>query len=170
MNLTALKIYKEKNILHLILFCLIASIVEFFYSYLAIILQSKISEFKILDFISIFVFLILAILNFTSKEKQVEKNIKTSVLSGFFLSILNPQVIPFWVLVSNQIQNWQIKLEPIIFFCLGISFGTFTSIFLFAVLVQKIVKNILLKKLNQILGVIFLGLFFVSLYKFIYST
>ena len=165
MNLTALKIYQEKNKTHLILFCLIASIVEFFYSYIAIILESKISEYFYLDFFSIFIFLLLAILNFFAKEKTIQVNYQTSILSAFFLSIFNPQVIPFWVLISHEIKKWKIIFEPIFLFYLGISFGTFLSIFLFAVLFQKLIKKISEKKLNQILGLVFFGLFLISLLK-----
>lgn len=170
MNLTALKIYSEKNIFHLILFCLITSFVEFFYSYLAIILESKISKLLILDILSIFIFLFLAILNFRSKEKQMNQSYKTSILSAFLLSSLNPQVLPFWILTSHEIKNWGVELEPVFLFCAGISFGTFFSIFLFAVLFQKLAKNISSKKLNQILGIIFFGLFLFSLIQLIIKS
>jgi hypothetical protein len=167
LNLTALKIYKNKNLTSLILFCFIAAIIEFFYSYIAVELENKLPKTKILDLISIFVFLFLAILNWNQKQNEKKISFGNIIFSAFSLSIFNAAVITFWLILAHEIKNWGVEIEPIFLFSFGVSFGTFFSILSFVILISKILDKVNFQKLNKLISILFFLLFFYSILNYL---
>ena len=179
-NLTALQIYLQTNFRSVVYFSLSASFIEFFYSYLAIkgeiFLSENIFLNYIFSYITMFAFFVLGILNISSKEKRtVEGIIRVPNMSlslsyfhiirkGFILSVLNPQAIPFWFVLSNFLEKQDLvefhSTADTLYYTSGVAFGTLICLLAFALFVGKILKQrqIRMKILNRAIGILFFSL------------
>lgn len=161
------------------------AIVEIIYLRLALTGMSWVTQykfiFKILGWVTVFVFLILGILAFISAYKQVTEkkgllinnNLNRFIL-GATISALNPVQIPFWFLWSTQlIQNniLQTNFHQFNFFCIGAGLGTMAGIGVYihggnwAINKMK-TSN---KTLNLIMGIVFFITALIQLYRMIYK-
>ncbi len=176
LNLTAIQIYLQSNFKSVVYFSLSASIVEFFYSYLAIKGEMYISENdfinSIFSYISILVFLLLGFSNLKSKNNRInlemishknsflKNNNNQPILKGFILSVLNPQAIPFWIILSNFLKKENFvqfqTFADILYYTMGIAFGTFFCLLTLTFFIGKILKqkNIQFLLLNKTIGIL----------------
>jgi hypothetical protein len=95
---------------------------------------------------------------------------------GFFLSLFNPQLLPYWIVILINYQNYDflkiIEFHDKILFVFGASLGAFALNYLYAYVTYKqrelIFKYINQKKIQQIIGYTFIimGIFQVVKLKF----
>jgi threonine/homoserine/homoserine lactone efflux protein len=89
-----------------------------------------------------------------------------SFLKGISLSLFNPALLPFWVVVLLSYQKYDylklITLTDKIFFVLGAGTGTFLLVYSYALISHKkkdlIFKYLTDSRLNKLMGSIFIGL------------
>ncbi|HMO39413.1 MAG TPA: LysE family transporter [Saprospiraceae bacterium] len=84
-------------------------------------------------------------------------------LKGFFIALLNPQAIPFWIIVLALLQSAQIMqvdtrspLFVVLAFMLGAALGKLTALLLFGILSRRIIYRMtrVRQHLNRIIGII----------------
>ena len=189
LNLTAIQIYLKSDFKSVVYFSLSASIVEFFYSYLAIKGEIYISENNfinsIFSYISILVFLLLGFSNLKSKNNNInlEKisyqnsflkfNYSQPIRKGFILSVLNPQAIPFWIILSNFLKKEGFvqfqSIADILYYTIGVAFGTFFCLLTLTLFAGKILKqkNVRMVFLNKSIGVLLIAMGFIQIGKII---
>lgn len=124
--------------------------------------------FKIFGFI---IFLILGLAFFFKKNREHSKKERSfhnnHFLKGFVVAFLNPQAIPFWVIMlaflhSTQMMNvdaqspWMIVTA----FLFGAALGKLCALILFGILSQRIIYRmaIIRANLNRIIGIILIGI------------
>lgn len=108
----------------------------------------------ILNYTFVALLLIVALVFYFKAPMQVDfkepENLKKQpgvyILKGFTLAILNPQLLPFWLLVrgylnSNVVLSIQTAPQKLAFI-LGAGLGAFLLLFLFVVLVERYRKTI----------------------------
>ncbi|MCY7421096.1 MAG: LysE family transporter [Chitinophagaceae bacterium] len=136
--------------------------------------------FVILGWTTVVLFLILGIASFIAARKQSEdkkalmlNNKLDRFLLGLSISAVNPVQIPFWLTWSLYLINGKM-LHPIAseynFFTIGAGFGTLGGLAVYIYggkwAIQKIKANN--KSLNMFMGVVFIVVAFLQLYKMIY--
>jgi len=190
LNLTALQIYTYNIFKQVVYFALAASLVEFFYSYFAIKGEILLSQFpfvnQVFSYITIAAFIILGVINLSSKEKPISIQSLHALnfvfvpldfrffRKGFVLSILNPQAIPFWLILSDFLVKqgfveFNSKADTV-YYTSGVALGTFFCLLVFAVFVGRILKQkqIRMEVLNRVIGVLFIVMGVFQIWK-IYS-
>ncbi len=182
LNLTALQIYIYNQFKQVVYFALAASLVEFFYSYFAIRGELLLSHYpflnQIFSYITIAAFIILGVINLSSKEKPISIQSLHALNSvfvpldfrffrkGFVLSILNPQAIPFWLILSDFLVKQGLvefnSTADTLYYTSGVAFGTFICLLSFAVFAGKILKQkqIRMEILNRAIGSLFIAIAF----------
>lgn len=136
---------------------------------------------KWFSFITLPVFLFLALYNFLKKSKpQSIDNVKEvpsngrGFIEGFILAMLNPQLITFWLIIITYLKTkgWLMDatLAQQSFFILGCAAGAFVLQLTFIAVAERY-KNVILKKLganfNKVIGGLFLLLALVDAFKLI---
>mgnify|MGYP003575602539 CR=1 FL=1 len=127
-----------------------------------------------LDWVLIFVFLILGINSFRNADKEFKDNEKhrkrDSIRVGIVLGIFNPMQIPFWMIFGTYLisHNWIVAegwgLEV---FALGAAIGAFASLYLFARFAKFLKEKFSLSSrlINRSVGLIFFALIIFQLSK-----
>lgn len=191
LNLTAIQIYLQSNFKSVVYFSLSASLVEFIYSYLAIKGEMYISENDFINsffsYISILVFLLLGFSNLRSTNNNIklEKisyqnsflkiNYNQPIRKGLMLSVLNPQAIPFWIILSNFLKKGGfVQLQTIadnLYYTMGVAFGTFFCLITLTLFAGKILKqkNVRMVFLNKSIGILLIALGFIQIGKIIFE-
>lgn len=118
------------------------------------------------------ILLIFGMITFFQKSAEIKhENIPVSnrffsFLKGISLSLFNPALLPFWVVVLLEYKNREflkiITLFDKIFFVLGAGTGTFLLVYTYAFIADK-KRNLIFKyltdsRLNKIMGGIFISL------------
>lgn len=181
LNVSAMQVAIEENIKNAIRFSLGVALVEILYVRLSltgmdwVIVHEQL--FYILEWITVFLFLVLAITSFiaASKNSGKKKNILLSNTMnrfwlGFTMSAVNPVQIPFWFiwstyLLSNKIllpTEWQFNVYTI-----GIGIGTLSGLALFVFAGRWMVKKINAghRVINLAVGIVFLLSSTIQLYR-----
>lgn len=161
---------------------------EFFYGWLAIsgieipFIQTHI---KTLSILLIFLFLAIGIYYILKKNNSENIEIKKAdyfsdqfFLKGLALSFINFQLLPFWLVMSIQLQQFKIiqsfSFAEKIAFSSGATVGAFLLLYLAAYLSYRN-KNFftdrLFKKynLNKFFGFLFIGLAVLQIFKLLFS-
>ena len=136
--------------------------------------------FIILGWTTVALFMILGIASFIAARKQ-SKDKKALMLNnkldrfllGLSISAVNPVQIPFWVTWSLYLINGKM-LHPVAieynFFTIGAGIGTLSGLAVYIYggkwAIQKIKANN--KSLNKFMGIVFIVVAFLQLYKMIY--
>ncbi len=177
-------LYKSKKAALLVAFG--GVLPEIVYCSLAVLSGNFIQEtifFQV--YFKIFFILVLIVLGFyfmLKKSKQVvlgahdfkksERNVHYTI-KGFSLAIMNPQLLPFWVIVLGyfntseklRITNFYEKIS----FILGSAFGAFLMLIVLMQIVLKFKDQILDKINTRIFPLILSFLFFAIAFQQIYS-
>ncbi len=120
----------------------------------------------------IIVFFLLGLFFFFKKERPKQRkkrfNVKVTDFSrGMFLSLINPQALPFWLFVITYFTSHKmfvLQEDMIPSFLLGVGIGKFIALLIFVVFSLYIRKRMgrLSDFMNKIIGGIFLVLAFVQ--------
>lgn len=190
LNLTVLQIYLNHHFRSVVYFSFAAGLVEFFYSYVAVrgevFLLENPNLNQVFSYITIVIFFFLGFINLLSKPKPVssrtldalnvifEPNDFRFFRKGLILSILNPQAIPFWLVLSNFLGKRGLvqfnSIADTFYYTLGVAFGTSVCLIVFVFVAGTMVKQkqIRAEKLNRFIGLIFLSMGIFQLGKMIY--
>jgi threonine/homoserine/homoserine lactone efflux protein len=155
---------------------------ELFYSYLAaegvIFFQRNQTIFTILRWIMIALLLVMGVQEITTKKRIIKnREIKsTTFLKGFFLTILNPQILLFWLLVVVYYQgiNWlKINTNTDKFsFIIGAALGAFALNYTYTILAynsrEYIFSHLKKKAFNWIIGIIYIFIAIFQLFRMLY--
>ncbi len=136
-----------------------------------------------LSFITLPVFIFLAVYNFRKKDTQNIKNPKIlspshrkGFFEGFVLAMLNPQLITFWLVIIAFFKTKGLLVDVTFaqqfFFVAGTALGAFALQLTFIALANKY-KNQIMEKMgknfNKIIGGLFLLLAIVDAAKLLYN-
>lgn len=156
-------------------FAIAAAIVEMGQSLLALHSSVFINQliqngpwFKVFVF---FIFLVLGLVFFFKKSKEAAHQKRRlsdrHFLKGLVVAFLNPQAIPFWVIMLAFLHSAQLMsidahspLMIIAFFLLGAALGKLCALMLFGILSQRIIYKISIVRnhLNRIIGIILIAI------------
>jgi threonine/homoserine/homoserine lactone efflux protein len=88
----------------------------------------------------------------TKQEINYSKTTDSSSIKGFLLSLFNPQLLPYWIIILINYQNYNFlkisELSDKLFFVLGTSTGAFALNYVYAYIAHK-QKERIFKYLNQ---------------------
>lgn len=121
--------------------------------------------------------LIIGMITFFSKFAEIKyeavsvNNLFFSFLKGISLSLFNPALLPFWIVVLLEYKHHNLlkitTLSEKTFFVLGAGTGTFLLVYSYAFIANKkrdlLFKYLTDNRLNKIIGSIFIGLAFLQL-------
>lgn len=144
---------------------------EFLYASLAILAASWLEKnqkiWEMLDWTSIIVFILIGVYNLRKVNNKisidtVQSNSK-SFLEGLFLGLINPQLLPYWLLVSVQMNGYQLsKIDTVskqFAFVLGTGFGAFFLLNFFVFLSTRFLNRFKHfmenNRMNQMIGILF---------------
>ncbi|MDX1943241.1 MAG: LysE family transporter [Saprospiraceae bacterium] len=124
--------------------------------------------FKVFGFI---IFLILGLAFFFKKNQEHSKKERrfqdNHFLKGFVVAFLNPQAIPFWVIMLAVLHSSQMMSVDahspwvlVIAFLVGAALGKLCALMLFGLLSQRIIYRmaIIRSNLNRIIGIILIAI------------
>lgn len=134
---------------------LAAAIVEIVQSFIALHCSMFINDYlqnsPIVKVAALILFLGLGLAFFfkkASQNKPEQENTKgNSFIKGFFIALVNPQAIPFWIFVLAYLDTAQmihldshLGFQVVIGFLLGVSIGKFCALLLFGLL-SRFISN-----------------------------
>ncbi len=162
LNLSVIQVTLKKGLGIGLLVALGGVIPEIIYGYLAVegvmIFEQYPTVFTIMQWAVVPILLVLGYLQINSSKtnkteiKNVESSHINSVGKGFFLSLFNPQLLPYWIVILVNYQNYELlkinTLTDKLFFVLGTSTGAFALNYVYAYIAYKQRERIF-KYLNQ---------------------
>ncbi|MES2520929.1 MAG: LysE family transporter [Bacteroidota bacterium] len=162
LNLSVIQVTLKKGLGIGLLVTLGGVIPEIIYGYLAVegvmIFEQYPTVFTIMQWAVVPILLVLGYLQINSSKtnkteiKNAESNHINSVSKGFFLSLFNPQLLPYWIVILVNYQNYELlkinTLTDKLFFVLGTSTGAFALNYVYAYIAYKQRERIF-KYLNQ---------------------
>ncbi len=124
--------------------------------------------FKLFGFV---IFVLLGLAFFFSKNQettqQKRKLSNNHFLKGLTVALLNPQAIPFWVVMLAFLHSLQLMsvdaqspVAMVVAFLLGAALGKLCALMLFGILSQRIIYKIAIVRnhLNHIIGLILIAI------------
>ena len=187
LNLSVIQITLRKNMTLGLLMAFGGIIPEIIYGYLAVegvmIFEKYPLIFQIMKWAVVPILLIMGYLELTKKKKNktindyafeeiTSEKLKT-ITKGFFLSLFNPQLLPFWIVILVNYQNYNLlkisNLSDKIWFILGTSLGAFTLNYVYARIAsvkrEQIFGLLNENKFEQIFGWTFMGMGILQIIK-----
>ena len=183
-NLRIITIVIERNLRAAVLFALGASLAELIYSSIAIVFSAYLTQNPSIKYwITIFsipVFAALGIQSWWMSRRFDAATAETNVaparkfnsffIYGFFLGMINPLNIPFWLLwTTTLIARGAISRETnaMVFYVVGIVLGGFSLLYLISTISLRAQKrfNFNPKRANQLIGAILIGLAVINLFN-----
>ncbi len=188
LNLSVIQTTLQKGIYPALLLALGGVIPEIIYGYLAVegvmIFEKNPIVFNVMQWAVVPILLFLGIQQIIAsrKPKQVVKlpmeassKITQAALKGFLLSITNPQLLPYWIVILINYQNYNFlriaELLDKLYFVLGTSVGAFALNYLYAHIAhrqkERIFKHINESLFEQIIGWTFVVMGLLQLIKLV---
>ena len=180
LNLSVIQITLRKNIALGLLMALGGIIPEIIYGYLAVegvmIFEKYPLIFQVMKWAVVPILLIMGYLELSKKKKNNDVNDYAfeeissekwkTISKGFFLSLFNPQLLPFWIVILVNYQNYNLlkisDLSDKIWFILGTSTGAFALNYVYARIAsvkrEQIFGLLNQNKFEQIIGWTFMGM------------
>ncbi len=186
LNLSVIQTTLQKGFYPALLLTLGGIIPEIIYGYLAVegvmIFERYPIVFNIMQWAVIPILLFLGIQQIiTSRKPKKEINepdLDSSVglFRGFLLSLFNPQLLPYWIVILINYQNYEFlrikELSDKIFFVLGTSMGAFALNYVYAYITHKqrerIFKYLHQNRFEQIIGWTFVGMGILQAFKLVF--
>jgi threonine/homoserine/homoserine lactone efflux protein len=191
LNLSVIQTTLQKSLPAALLMALGGVIPEIIYGYLAVegvmIFEKYPIVFKVMQWAVVPILLFLGIQQIiasrqTKKEIISSQNItrRTSTQGastrGFFLSLFNPQLLPYWIVILVNYQNYESlrisDLSDKILFVLGTSTGAFALNYVYAYIAhtqrEKIFKYLNQNRFEQIIGWTFVGMGLLQVVKLVF--
>ena len=185
LNLSVIQTTLQKGLSAALLMALGGVIPEIIYGYLAVegvmIFERYPIVFNIMQWAVVPILLFLGIQQIIASQKP-KKKISPSDLAltngatrGFLLSLFNPQLLPYWIVILINYQNYEfLKIRDLadkIFFVLGTSTGAFTLNYVYAYIAhtqrEKIFKYLNQNRFEQIIGWTFVGIGLLQVFKLV---
>lgn len=182
LNITAMQISVQENSRNAINFSLGVALVEIAYVRLSLKgmnwVMSNQKLFYILEWATVFLFLILAVASFITVRKSRDKknillnNRMNRFFLGFTMSALNPVQIPFWFIWSTYLLSTKV-LEPtetqFNLYTAGIGIGTLLGLGIFIFAGKWVIKKLQASHgaINITVGIIFAISAVIQLYRVI---
>ena len=178
LNILVLQLGLENKVRTALRFALAVAIVEYPYTWIAVVFEDWITSSPIIaqnfQLTGALVMTSIGLLNVWSARKPSKFSIRfqdSGFRRGFILSLLNPQAIPFWIVVTAYLKHegWidlstQFRVHSYVF---GTSVGVMILLTILAVMSQKVSASFQRNKLIRIFpGVILLVLGFAGLIKY----
>ena len=184
LNLSVIQTTLQKGISSALLLAFGGVIPEIIYGYLAVegvmIFEQYPSVFQFMQWAVVPILMGLGIQQIVAsqKPKQIIKSSKFSTQAaskGFFLSLFNPQLLPYWIVILINYQNYSfLKINGLsdkIFFVLGASMGALALNYIYVFIAykqrEKIFKYLNESLLEQIIGWTFIIIAFIQVIKLI---
>jgi threonine/homoserine/homoserine lactone efflux protein len=191
LNLSVIQTTLQKSLTAALLMAFGGVIPEIIYGYLAVegvmIFEKYPIVFKVMQWAVVPILLFLGIQQIIA-SRQIKKEIISSQnitqgastrgasTRGFFLSLFNPQLLPYWIVILVNYQNYESlrisDLSDKIFFVLGTSTGAFALNYVYAYIAhtqrEKIFKYLNQNRFEQIIGWTFVGMGFLQIVKLVF--
>ena len=180
LNLSVIQISLQKNLSMGLLMAFGGIIPEIIYGYFAVegvmIFKQYPIVFEVMKWAVVPILLGMGFLELTKKKKYNSTNDyafteistkKWRIFSkGFFLSLFNPQLLPFWIVILVNYQNYDyLKINELshkIWFVLGTSMGAYTLNHVYAYVAnvkrEQIFRHLNQNRFEQIIGWTFIGI------------
>ncbi|PWK17467.1 threonine/homoserine/homoserine lactone efflux protein [Arcicella aurantiaca] len=177
LNLSVIQITLKKGLSIGLLMAFGGVIPEIIYGYLAVegvmIFEQYPTVFTFMNWAVIPILLVLGFIQIYSPKTNKTEITKSSdthhfnnIGKGFFLSLFNPQLLPFWIVILVNYQNYELlkinSLTDKIFFVLGTSLGAFALNYVYAYIAYKqrerIFKYLNQNRFEQIIGWTFIAM------------
>ena len=174
LNLSVIQTTLQKGISSALLLAFGGVIPEIIYGYLAVegvmIFEKYPTVFNVMQWAVVPILLVLGLQQIIASRKlkqeiKYSKTINNGSIKGFFLSLFNPQLLPYWIVILINYQNYNFlkitELSDKLFFVLGTSTGAFALNYLYAYITHKqkerIFKYLNQNRFEQIIGWTFVG-------------
>jgi threonine/homoserine/homoserine lactone efflux protein len=191
LNLSVIQTTLQKGLVAALLMAFGGVIPEIIYGYLAVegvmIFEKYPIVFKVMQWAVVPILLFLGIQQIIA-SRQIKKEIISSQnitqgastrgasTRGFFLSLFNPQLLPYWIVILVNYQNYESlrisDLSDKILFVLGTSTGAFALNYVYAYTAQtqreKIFKYLNQNRFEQIIGWTFVGMGLLQIVKLVF--
>ena len=180
LNLSVIQITLRKNMALGLLMALGGIIPEIIYGYLAVegvmIFEKYPTVFEMMKWAVVPILLGMGFLELIKKKKdnnindyafeEITSEKWQTISKGFLLSLFNPQLLPFWIVILVNYQNYEYlrinELSDKIWFVLGTSTGAFTLNYVYARIAnvkrEQIFGLLNQNKFEQIIGWTFVGI------------
>ncbi len=186
LNLSVIQTTLQKSLSSALLMALGGVIPEIIYGYLAVegvmVFEKYPIVFQIMQWAVVPILLFLGIQQIIASKKP-KKEINSSdlvlpngAIKGFFLSLFNPQLLPYWIVILINYQNYEFlrirDLSDKVFFVLGTSTGAFALNYVYAYIAhtqrEKIFKYLNQNRFEQIIGWTFVGMGLLQIVKLVF--
>ena len=189
LNLSVIQTTLQKGFSSALLLAFGGIIPEIIYGYLAVegvmIFEKYPIIFNMMQWVVIPILLGLGIQQIINswKPKQILKPSKLEqkastqgVTKGFLLSLFNPQLLPYWIVILINYQNYSfLKISESsdkVFFVLGTSMGAFALNYVYAYIAyrqrERIFKYLNQNRFEQIIGWTFVGMGVLQTFKLVF--
>jgi threonine/homoserine/homoserine lactone efflux protein len=187
LNLSVIQITLRKNISSGILMTFGGIIPEIIYGYLAVegiqIFEQYPLYFQAMKWAVVPILLIMGYLELTQRKKnndindyafdEISSEKWKTVSKGFFLSLFNPQLLPFWIIILVNYQNHEyLKINDLsdkFYFVLGTSTGAFALNYLYARIAsvkrEQIFRTLNQNRFEKLIGWTFVGMGILQIVK-----
>jgi threonine/homoserine/homoserine lactone efflux protein len=187
LNLSVIQITLRKNLSLGLLMALGGIIPEIIYGYLAVegvmIFEKNPLLFQIMKWAVVPILLIMGYLELTKRKKnsnvndyafeEISSEKWKTISKGFFLSLFNPQLLPFWIIILVNYQNYEYLrisgLSDKIWFVLGTSTGALALNYVYARIAsvkrEQIFRTLNQNRFEQYIGWTFLGMGILQIVK-----
>ena len=189
LNLSVIQITLRKNLSLGLLMALGGIIPEIIYGYLAVegvmIFEKYPIIFELMKWAVVPILLIMGYLELTKMKKnndineyifeEISSEKRKFFSKGFFLSLFNPQLLPFWIVILVNYQNHNyLKISDLsdkIWFILGASTGAFILNYVYARVAsmkrEQIFRTLNQNRFEQLIGWTFLGMGILQVVKLV---
>jgi threonine/homoserine/homoserine lactone efflux protein len=186
LNLSVIQTTLQKSLPAALLMALGGVIPEIIYGYLAVegvmIFEKYPIVFKVMQWAVVPILLFLGIQQIIASRQTKKKITQTdlaptkSTYKGFLLSLFNPQLLPYWIVILVNYQNYESlrisDLSDKILFVLGTSTGAFALNYVYAYIAhtqrEKIFKYLNQNRFEQIIGWTFVGMGLLQIVKLVF--
>jgi threonine/homoserine/homoserine lactone efflux protein len=186
LNLSVIQTTLQKSLSAALLMALGGVIPEIIYGYLAVegvmIFEKYPVIFQAMQWAVVPILTFLGIQQIIASQKTKKEISPTDlvlpngVMKGLLLSLFNPQLLPYWIVILINYQNYEdlrIKdLSDNISFVLGTSTGAFALNYVYAYIAhtqrEKIFKYLNQNRFEQIIGWTFVGMGLLQIVKMVY--
>ncbi|MEY4539435.1 MAG: hypothetical protein RLZZ306_1192 [Bacteroidota bacterium] len=184
LNLSVIQTTLQKGFYPALLMAFGGVIPEIIYGYLAVegvmIFEKYPVVFNVMQWAVVPILLVLGLQQIIASRKPKQEikysnNINNGSIKGFFLSLFNPQLLPYWIVILINYQNYNFlkitELSDKLFFVLGTSTGAFALNYVYAYIAHKqrerVFKYLNQNRFEQIIGWTFIGMSFLQIVKLV---
>ena len=184
LNLSVIQTTFQKGFFPALILAFWGVIPEIIYGFLAVegvmIFEKHPIVFNIMQWAVVPIVLVLGILQIINSQKHRKiinptKILDNSALKGFFLSLFNPQLLPYWIVILINYQRYSfLKISDLydkFFFVLGTSTGAFALNYVYAYMAhkhrEKIFRYLNENRFEQLIGWTFVGMGVLQTFKLI---